>query len=663
MNNSTSMITLTSLCEATWTSDDASDKCMLCGTLFGYLQNRRHHCRLSGLLVCSSCLGPKETKHLYTVGSSKVVESYVPPLSSLRMLHHPNSSATREMVASWMPTTLCTLSHMDPHAPRIAEPCGVILAKERSAWNFATCMIEVLPMLSKHRQRHILLHSCMEYHSHPESSTGFSLLGQWTHQLSCFQFYLDDISRFIQYPFARKLMTTIYNLWVDYFRNQKKGELVFSVQHAHTLIMFLLNLGVSNKIKMRSHQIQDLLNHNMGNALHLLLGCQLFHYSDATSRQLINLCWHQLHAQNSSIAPFIHHRLCCEAMCTAVQNVDKEHSNGRFRPFFRFLQTVYPNDRSRQAVICALLYNSLFCQRRFAQGCAHELHVDLNELEQFHTKCFHQLWNMVHKKPFAHIAAEDDPLRQYDHRLIVVRQLANKKNEPIFHLDQVVQFGNLVFFPIHQVYHAYAIQHITMMYFAVQSDRAILMNLEKDKQFCSRMRMIFYDTPELCVERGTLAYMKADILKYGTLHKIDSSISPKWKVSSLSLVLMYYMLLLDKYMPTEQTNDLPLVNARDYQAWDHDNKVVIMPYTLAACQAIKTYMCREPLTDALLEEVQQVCSTLHTNFMLELWIALLPFAKQSGKEGETRLRSYFQKLHEIETQDTFRSTFLSLLKQ
>eukprot|EP01043_Picozoa_sp_COSAG02_P008590 COSAG02_NODE_277_length_25939_cov_108.963971_17_plen_142_part_00 len=39
---------------AQWMQDDASDKCLLCGSEWSMF-NRRHHCRSCGILVCYYC--------------------------------------------------------------------------------------------------------------------------------------------------------------------------------------------------------------------------------------------------------------------------------------------------------------------------------------------------------------------------------------------------------------------------------------------------------------------------------------------------------------------------------------------------------------------------------------------------------------------------------
>ena len=43
-----------------WESDSASNACMLCEGVFDML-NRRHHCRMCGILVCGSCTSKKMT--------------------------------------------------------------------------------------------------------------------------------------------------------------------------------------------------------------------------------------------------------------------------------------------------------------------------------------------------------------------------------------------------------------------------------------------------------------------------------------------------------------------------------------------------------------------------------------------------------------------------
>ena len=80
MNNSTSMITLTSLCEATWTSDvRLTNAC--CVAPFWIPPKSPASLSPEWIISLFLMSWSKETKHLYTVGSSKVVESYVPPLS------------------------------------------------------------------------------------------------------------------------------------------------------------------------------------------------------------------------------------------------------------------------------------------------------------------------------------------------------------------------------------------------------------------------------------------------------------------------------------------------------------------------------------------------------------------------------------------------------
>lgn len=37
-----------------WVDDKASETCLACGVKFGFF-TRRHHCRVSGLLVCDDC--------------------------------------------------------------------------------------------------------------------------------------------------------------------------------------------------------------------------------------------------------------------------------------------------------------------------------------------------------------------------------------------------------------------------------------------------------------------------------------------------------------------------------------------------------------------------------------------------------------------------------
>lgn len=47
-----------------WVPNSASDGCQRCKRIFGYLRNRRHHCRYCGLLVCFKCSQARVVFHV-----------------------------------------------------------------------------------------------------------------------------------------------------------------------------------------------------------------------------------------------------------------------------------------------------------------------------------------------------------------------------------------------------------------------------------------------------------------------------------------------------------------------------------------------------------------------------------------------------------------------
>lgn len=58
-----------------WQADESSSVCSACQGAFGVLQNRRHHCRLCGRLMCLDCLWPEDIPLRLSDGAIQAIKS------------------------------------------------------------------------------------------------------------------------------------------------------------------------------------------------------------------------------------------------------------------------------------------------------------------------------------------------------------------------------------------------------------------------------------------------------------------------------------------------------------------------------------------------------------------------------------------------------------
>lgn len=58
-----------------WQADESSSSCSACKSAFGVLQNRRHHCRLCGRLMCLDCLWPEDIPLKLADGSIQAIKN------------------------------------------------------------------------------------------------------------------------------------------------------------------------------------------------------------------------------------------------------------------------------------------------------------------------------------------------------------------------------------------------------------------------------------------------------------------------------------------------------------------------------------------------------------------------------------------------------------
>lgn len=664
----------------TWMPDDASDKCMVCAAPFGVLSVWKHHCRLCGQLVCANCFGPSEREQTYVIGSKVYEQKFVPPLSSLQILDHPNASSTRTALSQWLPGSLARHTHIDPEMRKFCGPCGVQLAKENSAWACAYALCQSLTMLGKYRQRVVLMEALL-YDAHYTATkdlaflNGFTILGRWVKLLSQFKFYLADVRKFNMYPFMRQLMSILYSQWYEYI-DVRKG--MPSSPQTHTILTLLLNLTSVNESgaiapTMSVTRLKLLLQDTM-NAVHLLIGHQILHYSTRVKARVIKECWGRLFTETESLALFMHNRLCCEALCMSRQtNVPSEKpTNGMFRPFFEFLEARLkrvPSGRNPPTyvqAVCALLHTTLYCQPRLAQGCAHVLHIDLDTVHNFYTKCFDCLWSVTHGQPFARVE-DRNPLGEYDARLTIPKIATTQpaQTPKVLLVDpksgsQVVTLGSIVVLPVTRHHYTYAIQHLVRLFFRTQigSPESATMTELEDRAYgmCSSLHLFF--GPESADAGKTIGYLNSSILKLGQLQLVQQA--EELKVSILTYMVIYFVLSMHDMLTVDPESsracDIPVVATLSM----HGSPYLIMPYTLSACQQIRTHLCGTPLTDTVLAEVQRVSTLFIDRYLPELWLAFLPLA-QTLENGESRLHTYFGRMTRVHQNDTFRSSFLNLL--
>lgn len=665
----------------TWMPDNASDQCLVCDKQFGYLSTWKHHCRLCGSLVCADCLGLEEEAHMYNLGPSQYERAYVPPLSGFTILDHPNASSTRVQLSQWLPKRVLSRTHLNPSAPKVCEPCGVRLAKERNAYHGARALCAALELLDATSQQQVLGWALVKRTlSEPDA---FAVLGRWVHKLTTFQFYYTDIRSIFKFKFMCRLMNVLFNHWYAYIA-EKKG--MPSNTQTHTILTLLLNLSNDVAVPTMNLASVRLLLQDTMVAIHMLIGHQTLHYGSRLNTAIIVECWKRLFQETNSLALFVHNRLCCEAMCIIKQTneLSEKPRNGMFRPFFQFLKQALADKQNstRTAtyvqVVCALLHHTVFCQPRLAQGCAHVLHVDIETVQQFYAQCFAQMWNATHANAnaFEPVDRRLDPLAEYRHKISILRAVMTPlrndtpETDPIVQVGdaRVVRLGSLILVPLVQYRYAYAIQHLVRLFFRAQPV-GVLGGLKHQIQgICSRMHLFFGGDLSVGPSAGpsVVGYINSNILSLGTIQALDPSQPPsEWTVSILSYVILYFVLLLDPFLaqpaivePTSKDrSDMPIVATIDH----NESQLVVMPYTLAACRALQTIMCTSPLPDAVLDEVQRVCDVFVRDYMPELWLAFIPLAHRDELDGERKLRAYFNKISNISTQDIFRSSFLHLL--
>jgi len=674
---------MTTLSTPTWMPDDASDKCLVCANSFGLLSSWKHHCRLCGQLVCSNCLGLAEVKHMYFTGPHTVQESYIPPLSKLRIISHPNASSTRVQLSQWLPGSLAKHTHLDPRAPKVCGPCGVRLAKERQSWVFARAIAKSLPLLSEYRQRVLFREALNQYHAYckdPSASNWNELatLGQWVHLLGSFKFYLHNVQNLNQYPFIRQLMAIIYAQWYDYIDQQKDLP---SNTETHTILTLLLNLVDKHAPTMGMSKLRLLLQDTM-NATHLLVGHQILNYSTRVQTRVIEECWSRLFAETESLALFMHNRLCCEALCMSKQtNTSQDQpTNGMFRAFFEFLEkrlqgvTATRNPPTYVQTVCALMHNTVYCQPRLAQGCAHVLHVDIDTVHTFYAQCFDNLWNLTHGTTVPHKNITN-VFDDYDATIPIMNVASScattlSPQEVLKDANssaRVMKVGLLLVVPIARPRFSYAIQHVTRLFFRTQITDPVGSSMSETEDrahgMCSSLHLFF--GPE-SFQKGrmgnTLGYLNASVLKLGQLKLVTHH--EEWSVSILTYVILYFILTLHDAIGSKEEEarekldktGLPLVATIDRQS----TPFLVMPYTLRACHAVRAHLCTTPLTDTVLAEVQRVSTLFITTYLPELWMAFLPLA-QAHPDGESKLRAYFRDLVRVNDTDTFRSSFLNLV--
>ncbi len=606
---------------------------------------------------------------VYYVGPKQSVCSYVPPLSPFAVLNHPSVSETRAQLSNWLPTTLVTHTHLNPAAPKTCEPCAVQLAREKQAWVGARAICTALPYLSAYRQK-IILTGALCLHATTTAPTALAIVGRWVHSLATFHFYHSDIRTLCAFQFMRRLMNVVYILWHDHIVTAPGS--VYSPTQTHSIITLLLNLANSNAIPTMNMSCLKLLLQNPINAIHLLIGHQLLHYVTRVHSRVITECWQRLFDETSSLALFIHNRLCCEALCTSKQtNLPGEKPlSGMFRMFFQFLKETLADRTMRHAstsqptyvqIVCAMLHNTVFCQPRLAQGCAHVLHVDIELIEAYYSKCFTRLraLTQAHSKSTTR-AIGKDPLIDYKHQVSILRCVATcDPDAPIlsYRGDHVVPLGTVLIAPVYHFTYTYGIQHLVRLFFRLDSASDVPDPCRTQaRALCSSLHLFFGDRSR----RETIGYIQRDILNFGTLNLMDQS-QDTWTPSVMTYMILYFILQLEPMMESdnEVAADLPLVCTMADDASPH-TRTLVMPYTLHACHAVREFMCIKPLTDSVLDEVQRICDIFVREYVPELWLAFLPIA-QSTTNGEHKLRTYFQQLDATSNHDTFRSKFLTLL--
>ena len=287
----------------------------------------------------------------------------------------------------------------------------------------------------------------------------------------------------------------------------------------------------------------------------------------------------------------------------------------------------------------------------------------------------------VDKSQFA-----DSPLSAHNQRISVLKLLDSPSTNFDAVQDQLLvsssgaqlnRRGPILFFPIHQFRYTYAIQHLARLFFRIHSSSEMSDLDMRARSVCRHLDFVFgrksSTTPKFTQvgahvrmhdQDCVVGCLSSKVLDEGTFYLLTQP--EDWDVSVLTYVIVYFMLTLEPFLAnlpdgTQTLGRIPRSDMKLVATIEKDGApFVVMPHTMAACYAVRSYLCTSPLTDTVLAEVQRVSTILIQNYLPEIWLALVPFLGVI-EDGERRLHQYFQKLTDVHTHDTFRSSFLNLL--
>lgn len=196
-----------------WVNDSDATQCNVCQTVFGYITNRPHHCRLCGSAICVACMTALIPKR-YVIGEDVYIESDLPPLTDLKLLKHKPSDQLPSFFASM---------RSPPRHNKICTNCTQIHQGEKDSWDVASSFSYILSTITDRECVSDIAYQCLySYNIYMENNqtmhvptipiTPGAVIGRWIHRILTFDITRDSVTSITKYMHMRKMCDTVFNV-------------------------------------------------------------------------------------------------------------------------------------------------------------------------------------------------------------------------------------------------------------------------------------------------------------------------------------------------------------------------------------------------------------------------------------------------------------------
>ena len=656
---------LNSIVAPKWVDDTTSTECSICNSQFGLLMHRRHHCRTCGQLMCSACTEKVYQKKEYIIAPGNTYTGYLNPSSLQYILKRPETGST---LSGWLP-------FQASETVKLCSNCALPIIQENDNWDDMYVLIRCLYLLSREERGKIIR---MVYHMYLESpysiQSGFALMGRCVYIVMTLDNTIAMISEYLQWPILAELFYFVYELIMG---DDETTPLYtrMEAQKVHQCIALYMNIPRSalcptfkrvSKMPLMSNQTPEYY------VIHLLLS-KFFEYNRTLNIGLFKQCWKVLFNNHTTLELFTQYRFYTEIFFSNM--VSTQHITGAepntlltpnsYREFLDFLSGNF-NKHTYSQAIQTILHSTLFTQPVLAEACAHVLHLNVEPIQTFYKSIYDKIRNiLISEKP---PPIQTNPFNGRRYVLDFLNTMEKCGDFNTTYLNGNTGLGSVV--KIDGRYTVFPIENATF-----QSIIMPLIHIFSKLQSIPRtdfqtIRIQHIPNIQLLVQDNSLqsavgyVYQTTNIQPLhdqGSIHELDVCIP---NVSPLCYALIYFIQSF-----TEFCHDLDLdlvIHPELPVVWiDPTENNIKCPLTWGAINSIRTHIYKtKPLTDKILQSIQQLCTLLLTQYGMQIWLAFYPiaFSLRSKKMPEHIMYQFMSKLFAVHHSDTFRVQFLELMK-